>query len=455
MPNSAESPSREILFEPFSRLPQELVDMVFSYADIETLRFCSLTCRNWYYAAVCHFHYSLKMSPYKTLPPGTHQEWLNPLLKAHEIHLLPSITRFSILFYTRELTRELFGGEQNLRYFSALENLQEFRVEGLKISNFMPGIEQYFGHFPALRSLTLEQPEASYRQLLYFIGLFPKLRDLKLINFHPTTEDETAVKSTLVPPSKPPLDGWLTLAYCWGGGEFVNEIVALYGKLPFRCANLSCLKFTQRVLDECAETLETLQLYPVMAHDRYSENFSGSLGGGRTDVNDFVVWDLLCKSRLNLSRHESLRTLRLAAGRCSTDPNDARALEVINNLLSTIQSSSQLDVVIVYYGIEFPLDCAKQPPGHAGLYVGESTTKSGCECEDCNRNLGRLKVLAKAYGNRKFRLVLCVEAPGAAGWNIVRALELQVEAHRDRELRLLLSGSSIISAIPHFSSGRS
>jgi hypothetical protein len=164
------------------------------------------------------------------------------------------------------------------------------------------------------------------------------------------------------------------------------------------------------------------------------------------------VWKLLRESRLNLSQHKSLRTLRLAAKRFPTDPNDARDLEVINNLLSAIPSSSQLDVVVIYCGNEFPLNHAMEQPSHAGN-VGESTTKSSCECEDCNTNLGRLKVLAEAYRNRNFQLVLCVEAPGAAGWKIVRALELQVEARRDGELHLLLSGSSIISTIPHFSSG--
>jgi hypothetical protein len=91
-------------------------------------------------------------------------------------------------------------------------------------------------------------------------------------------------------------------------------------------------------------------------------------------------------------------------------------------------------------------------PGHAG-YVGESNTESDCECENYNTNLGRLKVLAEAHWNRNFRLVLCVESYGRGDWDAVRALELQVqEAHRDEELRSLLSGSSVISTKPSLGS---
>jgi hypothetical protein len=166
----------------------------------------------------------------------------------------------------------------------------------------------------------------------------------------------------------------------------------------------------------------------------------------------FLVLDLLRESRLNLSQHKSLRALRFLAGGFPTDPNDTHHLQLINTLLSAVPPSSQLDVVFIYKGFEFSPTCATPPPGHAG-YVGESITKSGCECEQCNRNLGRLKVLAEAHWNRDFRLVLSVEASGERAWYTMRALELQVGAQQDDELRWLLSGSSIVSSVPCFASG--
>jgi hypothetical protein len=164
------------------------------------------------------------------------------------------------------------------------------------------------------------------------------------------------------------------------------------------------------------------------------------------------VLDLLRESRLNLSQHKSLRELRFVAIFFPTNPNNARDLQVINTLLSAVPSSSQLDVVLIYKGDEFYSNCAITPLGYAG-YIGESITKSSCQCYLCLKNLGRLKVLAEAYPNRNFRLVLRVEAPGQMAWNIVGALELQVGAQQDEELCSLLSGSSIISTVPYFGSG--
>jgi hypothetical protein len=257
-------------------IPRELAEMIFSYVhDTATLRSCSLTCRIWYYAAKPRFHYSLKTFRPKILISDDRLDWPNPLLKAHELHLLPFIKRFSIVFTdSNGFTRRRFGNGPSLCCFSALENLQELRIDHLSLSSFMPYIKEYFGHFPILRSLTLDKPKASCRQLLYFIGLFPYLQDLKLLYFRPTKEDRTTDKSALVPPSIPPLGGWLTLVF-YKGEEFVNEMIALYGKLPFRCVNLSRVECTQRVLDGCAGTLETLQLRPVTDFDFEGEHSFG------------------------------------------------------------------------------------------------------------------------------------------------------------------------------------
>jgi hypothetical protein len=164
------------------------------------------------------------------------------------------------------------------------------------------------------------------------------------------------------------------------------------------------------------------------------------------------VRSLLRDSRLNLSQHKSLRELRFVALGFPTNLNGARDLQVINTLLSAVPSSSKLDLVLIYEGNEFSSDCAVALPDRA-VHAGEPITKSSCECCLCIMNLGRLKVLAEAYRNRNFRLVLRVEARGEMAWDIMKALELQVGAHRDGDLRWLLSGSSIISSVPYFGSG--
>jgi hypothetical protein len=277
------------------RLAQELVEMIFSYVhDTRTLRSCSLTCRMWYHAAKPHLHYSLKAiipKPHfryslkaittkshfryslKTIItpkihlPNTDPDWPNPLLEAHELRLLPFIKRFSIVYgLNGGFTHGNFGYGQSLCYFSALENLQELRMDGLQLSSFMPDIKKYFGHFPTLQSLALEKPEASCRQLLYFIGLFPYLQDLKLSCFDPIKEDKTTDTLALVPPSKPPLGGWLRIACL--GKEFVDEMIALYGKLPFRRVDIADSSFwcAHRVFEGCVETLETQWSLPKLSH---------------------------------------------------------------------------------------------------------------------------------------------------------------------------------------------
>ena len=252
-----------------ARLPQELADEIISYIhDIETLLACSLTSRLWYNAAVPRLHYSLT-----TFTECTRSQWPKPLLESHELHLLPFVKRFGILVGPHYLgfTRKLFGDKHNLRCFSTLKNLRELRIDRLKLSSFMPNIKRYFGHFaPTLRSLVLDEPEASCQQILYFIGLFPNLHHLKLLLFSPSEEVEPLDR--LVPHSQPPLGGWLALR-SYKGEKFVEDMVAHYGRLPFSSLYLSNVERTQRVLDECSETLETLQLDPW--HDPYGENSFG------------------------------------------------------------------------------------------------------------------------------------------------------------------------------------
>ena len=249
--------------------------MTYVHDDVKTLRSCSLTCHSWHDAAKPLLHYSLT-----TFTNGI-RRWPGPLLEWHNLGLLPLIKRFSILFESPSpgFSHEQFNGEQNLPCFSALRNLQELRIDDLVLSSFMPNIKQHFGHFPTLRSLSLRCPTASCSQMLYFIWLFPNLQDLQLSCFEPAEEDETTSNLAPIPPFRPPLEGRLKLE-SYRGEEFVVAMIALYGKLPFRCVHLFDVQCTQRILDECVETLEILELRA----DDYGENPFGLKG--RAEIND-------------------------------------------------------------------------------------------------------------------------------------------------------------------------
>ena len=150
-------------------------------------------------------------------------------------------------------------------------------MDNLELSSFMPNIKRYFGHFaPSLQSLALYNPKASPWQVVYFVGLFQDLRDLKLLgDIRLTRGHETAANLGLVPLSRPPLNGWLTLRSC-GREEIVDDMVTLYGGLRFRCVYLCDVDYTQRVLDECATTLETFRTDQGWR----GENFLGRRGKG-------------------------------------------------------------------------------------------------------------------------------------------------------------------------------
>ena len=273
-------------------LPQELIEMIISYIyNVQTLRSLSMASCFFRQLALPALYHTLTLTNdwekdrkrwlksllgllalvkirKKTKDP---YEWSNPLLELDKLSYLDHVERLAIqTFYpSRPFTAKQLDGGHNLLYFSALKNLRELRIEHLLLSSFMPNIQRYFGHLaPTLQSLALKNPKASCRQILCFIGLFPKLRDLKLVSFGRTPEDGTPV--THAPLSKPPLDGWLALGYC-KGEEFVDDMIALYGNFRFRYVSLYSVEYIRRVLDECVDTLETLQLEPKWSDD-YSKN---------------------------------------------------------------------------------------------------------------------------------------------------------------------------------------
>ena len=146
-------------------------------------------------------------------------------------------------------------------------DLQELGIDYLQVSNFFPTIQQCFGRFsPTLRSLALKGPTGSCRQILYFIGLFPNLQDLKLHSFLPIDGQGNIADAALIPLSTPPLQGRLTLAW-FMRVNLVEDMIALFGGLRFRYMDLYRvdpleMKCVPLLLDACAETLETLRLHP-------------------------------------------------------------------------------------------------------------------------------------------------------------------------------------------------
>ena len=247
---------------PISRLPQELVEKILSHFiyDFLTLLACSMTCHSWYIATVPHLHHSLTIHDSSGLAEYWKHMWPRPLKKSYKLGLLPLVKRFRIcLWHHTFIPKQIDGLHQ--RYFSALTNLQELGIDSLQVSTSMPTIRQCFGHLsPSLRFLALKNPNGTHRQILYFIGLFANLQDLKLQYSKPTDEPEDTSDATPIPLSTPPLRGWLRLV-CFTKEDLVRDMIALFGGLRFRHMDLFEVSCSQLLLNECAETLETLRLY--------------------------------------------------------------------------------------------------------------------------------------------------------------------------------------------------
>ncbi|KAF9780969.1 hypothetical protein BJ322DRAFT_289967 [Thelephora terrestris] len=215
------------------------------------------------HGTVPHLHHSLTTEDDPFAPESDRHRWPRPLKAMFKLNLLPLVKRFRIRrWHNSWFTPELLN-ERNLRYFSALTNLQELGIDELGISSFMPNLRPCFGHLaPTLRFLALRRPNGSSRQIVYFIGFFPNLQDLKLHYPFLVDEQENIADTTLIPLSSPPLRGRLTLTL-FMREQIVKDMVTLFGGLRFRHMDLFGVKCLPLLLEQCAETLETLRLYPT------------------------------------------------------------------------------------------------------------------------------------------------------------------------------------------------
>ena len=199
----------------FARLPMEILEMIIVHLiyDTRSLIACSLTCYSWYTVTVHHLHHTLTTQTYD-LFPDSKIKWPKPLLDVYRLGLFPLVKKFHICAadcsYHRLFSPKLFS-RYTLRHFTAFTNVRELGIDYLDIPSFIPRINRYFGHFlPTVHSLALREPKGSRRQIIYFIGLFRHLENLKLLYDRVNYQGEPTDDPTLVPPFIPPLRGQLT-----------------------------------------------------------------------------------------------------------------------------------------------------------------------------------------------------------------------------------------------------
>ena len=248
-----------------TRLPFEIVEIIIAHLiyDTPSLLACSLTCSTWYIVVVLHLHRTLTVRT--TQWSNKRFMWPYPLRHMHRLGLLPLVQNLQVrqgyLQGNRWFTPKRLDC-RTLCHFFALTNVQELEIDHLCIHRFMPRIRRHFKNFlPTLRSLNLREPQGSRPEILYFIGLFQHLEDLKL-RYWPHKHLLPMDGPTFTPLFAPPLRGGLTMTSV-SGVDLLKEMIRLFGGIRFRYMDLFNVGGVWLWIDACAETLETLRLYPT------------------------------------------------------------------------------------------------------------------------------------------------------------------------------------------------
>ena len=140
-------------------------------------------------------------------------------------------------------------------------NLQELKIVALDFSMFPVGLEECLGHFsPTLRSVSLDYPCGTRRQLLGFFRLFPMLNNIEISRYSAALPEYEAPDSQLVLTGGGPR-GQLILWYTFDDEELLRDMEVTFGGLRFTSMDLrDNLRGIGFLLKACAHTLETLRL---------------------------------------------------------------------------------------------------------------------------------------------------------------------------------------------------
>lgn len=247
--------------------------------DLRSLRTCTLTCYSWYIAAAPLFHRSL-IYP-NCLPHEKGMPWVMPLTMKHTLGLLPLVKTVWVRG-TANCGDGLFPREPkpcNIIPFLPLTGVNQLRIDYLDIPGFMPWIRLSFRNFlPTLRDLALKDPKGSSRQIIYFVGHFQHLQDLKLV--YSSRAVEPVDNLQFIPPFVPPLRGSLIIKRITGAG-LLKDMIELFRGIRFHHMDLFDVDGMRLLLDACAGTLESVVLDP---RDRYGELLSSE---GTQVVTDY------------------------------------------------------------------------------------------------------------------------------------------------------------------------
>ena len=357
-------------------LPQDILEIIIIDLgdDLLSLKAFSTTCYSWYIAAAPHLHHTLTL---EERPSDQTRAELKPLANLGKMGLLPFVKKLWIQCSSFEpwISPRKFD-QQTLRYFSALTNVQQLRIERFDLSKFMPGIERYFGHFaPELRSISLMISSGTQRQLLYFLSLFPNLDDIE-IEYHPTANPDATTnpgsEEVAIPFSVPSLRGQLKLTH-FPSETISRDMITLFGGLRFRYMDLCSVEGSRLLLDACADTLQTVRIDPVVPNSTES-----ILTPQKFTLTERIETSGGLPQDFDLSHLRSLQSLEVTASSVSQVHQGTPHL--LRDIASTIKSQAFSEVVLIFQ--------------HPDLYRPSHIP---------------FNAFRQMYSKKKFRLVFCLE----------------------------------------------
>ena len=393
--------------------------MVIGYLihDVPSLRACSETCRSWYISAFPYLHFTLFVEAKSW---DMKFQWPNPIRSMHKLDLLPLVKNVQIHggYSTKAISTRRFS-PCNLLYFSALTNVERLEIHQLDIPDFLPRIREHFGHFlPTVRSLSLDAPRGSSREIVFFIGTFQNLEDLSIRNS--CTNIEPQGGENLVPPFIPPLQGRLTM---WHVSRIplVRDIIDVLGGTKFSYMDVFNVSTASHLLYACAKTLQGIRLYQM---DPWGEQLR--LDCVHRMTNNPAVRQFLDS---NFSWTKSLQTIEVTA----TSVDSALAVNTLDDAssllrhaLSTLQSPLFSQVVVVFQECDFRGIQFRGSPKWP--YLRQMSREQIAAEASWHRR--RFELLREAVKTRSFKLVLCVDVWGPVAEYAMRALEEAVAAEK-------------------------
>ena len=181
-----------------------------------------------------------------------------------------------LLQYTRHLSITFprdpefaYGLEPNIQHLRTITNLWILEAHWLDTFSFIPKMGECFGSFlGTLQSLKLAFARGQNKRILYFVCLFPNLRDLEIYSVHGYINSMRNDGPCFDIKTSPPLDCTFDLQWnvaserdSMGAHLFLSDLVALPSGLKFRTLKLSeCTSNNlQLLVNACAPTLECME----------------------------------------------------------------------------------------------------------------------------------------------------------------------------------------------------